>query len=382
MAEIERKHQKVFAGSLSPSGNIAVYGSKLAGTPAYSDNLDNIQSSRWLNGIMGATSSDKAPYVQDLNAIFYAITKQLAYLFQAGVSAWNSQTEYFAAKSVVLKNGKIYVAIANSTNIEPEVTTGWESYWQNLLSWGKTVGNLYNQTDLWNALLKRISFDAGVASATGGYPLGAILKYEDTAGYVYFIKSLINNNTNVPTASNIKKPNSPEGTYYWQDITTEFNRVFLTNKNSGAVKTQAALQLNNNGFIDIQNAKGVSFPDTNTKIDASEEDTINIDANVVNIKGNPIMRIPNYGGIATVINAGNSQRGWTASNDGFVLFRIQYGYIVGHIRMYINGVGLVDVNTGSSQSTSFVSALGPCPIKKGDYIMAEQCVVYFFPYRQ
>lgn len=381
MAEIERKHQKVFAGSLSPSGNIAVYGSKLAGTPAYSDNLDNIQSSRWLNGIMGATSSDKAPYVQDLNAIFYAITKQLAYLFQAGVSAWNSQTEYFAAKSVVLKNGKIYVAIANSTNIEPEVTIGWESYWQNLLSWGKTVGNLYNQTDLWNALLKRISFDAEVASATGGYPLGAILKYEDTAGYVYFIKSLINNNTNVPTASNIKKPNSPEGTYYWQDITTEFNRVFLTNKNSGAVKTQASLQLNNNGFIDIQNAKGVSFPDTNTKIDASEEDTINIDANNVTIKNAPIIRIPNYNSMSLVINAGNTQVGWTASADGYVYFRARTGPLSGHHRMYINNAALIDVDGGNAWTGAFPPNSLLCPVQKGDYIRAEQCVVYFFPYR-
>lgn len=148
MAEIVRKKQKIFAGDLSASGNIAVYGSKLGGTPAYSDNLDTIQSARWGNGIMGATSSDKAPYVQDLNAIFYTITKQLAYIFQAGIPEWNSQTEYFAGKSAVLKGGKVYIALQNNTNIQPSVTTGWEDYWFLLNNWGGIQGDITEQADL------------------------------------------------------------------------------------------------------------------------------------------------------------------------------------------------------------------------------------------
>lgn len=128
MAKIERKEQKIFGGNLSPSGNIAIYGSREAGSPSYSDNLDTIQSQSWLQGILGATSPAKAPYIQDLNAIFYVITKQLAYLFQAGVAEWNSQTEYFANNSICQHNGKVYSCIADNTNKEPGAS-GWETYW-------------------------------------------------------------------------------------------------------------------------------------------------------------------------------------------------------------------------------------------------------------
>lgn len=139
---IDRKFQKIFGGNLSASGNIAVYGSKKAGSPTYSDNLDTIQTASWLQGIMGATSSDKAPYSQDLNALFYVITKQLAYLFQSGIPEWDSQTEYFSGKSLVLKNGNIYVSTANSTNIEPEVTAGWKGYWICLTEYQIPVGTI------------------------------------------------------------------------------------------------------------------------------------------------------------------------------------------------------------------------------------------------
>ena len=39
---IERKHQKIFGDNLTAIGNIAAYGSKKAGSPTFSDNLDII----------------------------------------------------------------------------------------------------------------------------------------------------------------------------------------------------------------------------------------------------------------------------------------------------------------------------------------------------
>lgn len=126
---IDRKIQKIFGGSLSPSGNIAVYGSKKAGSPTFSDNVETLQSTSWLQGIMGATSPDKAPYVQDLNSIFYVITKQLAYLFQSGVAEWDSQTEYFANKSFCQHGGCFFKCLSDNTNKEPEVSSDWETYW-------------------------------------------------------------------------------------------------------------------------------------------------------------------------------------------------------------------------------------------------------------
>lgn len=186
MAEIERKVQKVFGGNLSPSGNIAIYGSKLAGSVAYSDNLDTIQNNSWLVGLLGAISPNKAPYIQDLNAIFYVLSKQLAYIFQAGVPEWNSETEYFAVKSVVRYNGVLFMAIANNTNKTPTDA----SYWIRL------DNDEFNQT---------------YVNLTDGYSLGKVLRYGR-----YKIRSLINNNKNAPTENNTKISDAETGTFYWE----------------------------------------------------------------------------------------------------------------------------------------------------------------------
>lgn len=199
MAKIERKVQKIFGGNLSPAGNIAIYGTKEAGSPSFSDNVETIQSLSWLQGILGAVSPAKAPYIEDLNGVFYVITKQLAYLFQAGVAEWNSSTEYYT-NSICQYNGKIYVAIQNSTNQAPTQTAYWIEY-----------------TELFTKYLPTM-FNSTVSSTIGGYPSGAILDYTDGSGNTFKIQSLIANNTNAPTDSNIKFDNSGVGTYYWKAL--------------------------------------------------------------------------------------------------------------------------------------------------------------------
>lgn len=199
MAEIERKSQKIFGGGLSPSGNIAIYGSMLAGAIGYSSDLDSIQSPAWLSGLAGAVSPDKAPYLQDLNAIFYAITKQLAYIFQAGVAEWNSETEYFANKSFVVHSGTIYRAKTNSTNIEPNVTANWQNYWEEVKRWDSIT-----------------EYKSSTANLVNGYPLNSVIDYVSNNGSVYKIRSLIDNNKNIPTPTNIRVSSSQTGTFYWE----------------------------------------------------------------------------------------------------------------------------------------------------------------------
>ena len=145
---LNRKYQKIFAKN-AQSTDLGVVGSKMAGNPQYNTDIETLQSlSNWETGLRSQVSNSNAPYLQDQNSIFYVITSQLAYLFQAGIAEWNSQTEYVANRSIVLKNGKIYIAITNNTNVEPEVTTGWETYWKSLVDWGFIQGNIYKQTDL------------------------------------------------------------------------------------------------------------------------------------------------------------------------------------------------------------------------------------------
>ena len=209
---LDRKIQKIF-GKNADGNDLVIVGSKNAGNAQTSTDVATIQSlSNWETGLRAQVTSSDAPYLQDQNSIFYVITSQLAYLFQAGIAEWNAQTEYFSGRSVVLKDGKIYIAIANSVGIEPEVTSGWSGYWKNLSDWGFLGGNIYNQTDLWNALLKGLEYDSSVATAIGGYPKGTRLLYTQEDGTKIYIDSTKDNNTTVPSSSTIFYPKIYSGT--------------------------------------------------------------------------------------------------------------------------------------------------------------------------
>lgn len=207
---LDRKYQKIF-GENAQETDLGVVGSKNAGNPQYSTDIEVLQSlSNWGTGLRALVTATLAPYLQDQNSIFYVITYQLAYLFQAGIAEWNSQTEYVENRSIVLKNGKIYLAIANNTNIEPEVTENWDTYWKSLIDWGFLQGNIYNQTDLWQLLLMGVSYNSSVSTSIGGYPQGAILRFFDTDGS-YLVRSLIGNNTEAPSRANIQYKESDTG---------------------------------------------------------------------------------------------------------------------------------------------------------------------------
>lgn len=161
---LDRKYQKIF-GKNAGGTDLSIVGSKSEGNPQYSSDVATIQSlSNWETGLRAMVTSSDAPYLQDINSILYVITSQLAYIFQAGTPEWQSQTEYIANRSVVLRNGKIYIAIANSTNVEPEVTSGWLSYWKDL----STINNEYYAvcTSTYSAVKKEITLN-NLVPATG-----------------------------------------------------------------------------------------------------------------------------------------------------------------------------------------------------------------------
>ena len=188
MALLNRVFQKIF-GKSADSNDMGVVGSKANNSPQTSKDIATIQSlSNWESGMRNIVSTSNAPYLQDHNSLFYVITYQLAYLFQAGIAEWNSSTEYFSGRSVVLRSGKVYIATANSTGVEPEVTSGWESSWKSLdTDWGRINGSISNQTDLIkyvgvgyyaecnssaSAILKEITLNNLVLEGNGDIPEG------------------------------------------------------------------------------------------------------------------------------------------------------------------------------------------------------------------
>lgn len=121
MAKISRALQKIFGLTASP-GQIGVYGSLAAGSPAYSTNPETIQSltnysAGWYAGVVGENS----PAIQDMNALFYLLSYQLSYLFQAGVAEWNAATTYYIGSIVQDGAGGLYVSLIDN-NLNNAVT--------------------------------------------------------------------------------------------------------------------------------------------------------------------------------------------------------------------------------------------------------------------
>lgn len=96
MAKITRAFQKIFADGITPTGNIAVFGSLAVGSPAYSKDPATIQSlAPWSQGWSAATLGNKSPAFQDFNGYQYLVTRQLASIFQDGIPEWETNTIYF-----------------------------------------------------------------------------------------------------------------------------------------------------------------------------------------------------------------------------------------------------------------------------------------------
>jgi len=139
MAKIARKHQKIFGGDLTATNNISKFGSLAEGTPEYSDDPDLIQvRSAYGNGFASSIIGNFAPCLQDFNALFFLITRQLSYLFQAGISEWLSTTSYYIGSLVHDGTGVIYVSLSD-TNLNQAFTVA--SKWMPL-----TPNSVYTET--------------------------------------------------------------------------------------------------------------------------------------------------------------------------------------------------------------------------------------------
>lgn len=117
---ILREEQKIFGetGSNSQFGKI---GSDAAGSPETTKDLAEIQSlPQYSGGLFAITdSANEPPRIEDLNSLYYLITKQLKYLFQAGTPEWNSVENYFVDQSFVIEGGATYKALTDNQNKQP-----------------------------------------------------------------------------------------------------------------------------------------------------------------------------------------------------------------------------------------------------------------------
>jgi hypothetical protein len=136
LGRISRKNQKIFCGEVPYNGVLAQFGSLKGTLPNYSSDPDIIQAlPAWGDGWASAVINNYLPTIQDLNSLIYVITRQIAYLFQAGIPEWNSLTTYYIGSMVSDGLGGIYKSVVNN-NINASLTNS--NYWLNFSSIKKT----------------------------------------------------------------------------------------------------------------------------------------------------------------------------------------------------------------------------------------------------
>ena len=148
MLKLERIYQPIF-GSEGNNDEFAVFGTMKTGTPVYSKSLQTLfQSPSFLQGWQDAVVADKAPFLEETNALFLAISQQLAYLFQKGIPEWDPDTTYYTNTSFCQFNGVLYQSLTDDNiNNNPALNN---SSWKLVFDFN----NYLNHTQITNCILE------------------------------------------------------------------------------------------------------------------------------------------------------------------------------------------------------------------------------------
>lgn len=243
MARLPRFIQKIFAGNYSgaPSGQIAQFGSLAAGTPSYTADLTVLQAlSQFSNGWLAGAVGNHSPTAQDMNALFYLVTAQLAYLMQRGVPEYDATTEYHTG-CFVSSSGVLYRCLQDNQTGAPLTNANvWEPYaktlgasmsgaakaWVNFTVSGSsvTVVSSHNVSGVSRSAqgVYDITIGAGVL-ADSGYAFSASSTQNDTGGTAQII-TRFPGDTKTATSLRVRSVNATDSNLY---DATEVSIVFF-----------------------------------------------------------------------------------------------------------------------------------------------------------
>ncbi|TDE17726.1 gp53-like domain-containing protein [Dyadobacter psychrotolerans] len=143
MPRITRKTQKVFA---SGAANNGVIGSAADGTKVLSTDLVTLQAkAAYLTGLNAITiSGQRLPPLEEIQALHYIETSQIAYVLQEGIPEYDTGTTYYQ-KSIVKAPGttQLYSSLTdnNTGNALPTFGTN-NTNWQSLTDFGTGAQSL------------------------------------------------------------------------------------------------------------------------------------------------------------------------------------------------------------------------------------------------
>lgn len=128
--ELERKQLQVFCGGAGEQ-QTSVFGTMKNPAPDYSKDPETLQGTNWPQGWQNAIAADDAPFMEDMNSLFYVLSYMIKYLYQHGIPEWSNKETYTASKSVVLRNGKFYLAkqTTGADNPQDPATDSSNTYW-------------------------------------------------------------------------------------------------------------------------------------------------------------------------------------------------------------------------------------------------------------
>ena len=128
MAKIVRVTQNQF-GDLGPSGDFGIFGSKANPPQTFSMDPTQIQSlTAFRQGWGASIIGNYEPPLEDMNSLFLLAFRQICYMFQEGISEYDSGTTYFTG-SIVKENGVVYNSLVdNNVGNDPASDSG--TNWQ------------------------------------------------------------------------------------------------------------------------------------------------------------------------------------------------------------------------------------------------------------
>lgn len=138
MSKLSRAFLKLF-GQDGSTNNFEQFGSTVSGSAVPTKDIATIQGlSAWLNGLQDAVyGSNKAPILEDINALLYVFGYQTVYQFQEGIAEYNSLTTYYIG-SIVKKTGtsELYKSITDTNLGNALPSKADNANWQYIINRG------------------------------------------------------------------------------------------------------------------------------------------------------------------------------------------------------------------------------------------------------
>jgi hypothetical protein len=213
MAKLTRYVQKLF-GSTAGANRISEFGSLAAGTPTtFSGSTvtpDDVQAlSNYLQGWDGAVIGNNSPAIQDMNAVQWLLSRQLAYLFQAGIPEYDASTAYYQ-NSFCQVSGTVYLSLTDNNvgNTPASSPSNWSAYIsprspatrQRFTATGTTAGHLFT-------ISTSSTCAAGDTYTNNGHTYTVLAALSAQSGQVLFTSGAL-----APTASGTLTRSSGAGT--------------------------------------------------------------------------------------------------------------------------------------------------------------------------